>query len=158
MSGGEVRRERRGSGGAASGGALDCRVLQGAVEFGKRLCGEIQNLCRQVSGRRAKFHEYKFGRMAQLHPHFLKLAGEKAAEDGAGVNAGEIIAARQLLGAGVVAVLRVVEARVHIFRERDGAPGANVLGEGGRELSGSRRAWDARCSRAGVNSPAADCA
>src|SRR5271168_1188077 len=102
---GEVPRERSASRGAAGCRALDCYVLQRAVKFGKRLRGEVQNVRGQSARSRARFHQQKIRGAAQLDPHFLKLASEKAAEDGAGVHAGEIIAARRLIGAGVVAVL-----------------------------------------------------
>src|SRR5277367_2069506 len=155
MFGGEVWRERRSSGGVAGGGALDCYILQRAVKLRKRLRREIQDLRGQVSRRGAWFYEQKFRGTAQLHPHFLKLASEKAAEDGAGIHAGEIIATRRLLGARVIAVLRIVEACAHIFREGDGASGANVLCEDRRQWRGiiwhgARAAYGHQFTRCGL--------
>ena len=110
------------------GRLLDQRITQRAAKFWKLLRRPVQHIARKQSSSRTKLDQINTRRRIQRPPHLFELPRQQPPKHGVNIAGGVEISrfAELLARARVVAELRLVEAKLHVARERN-RPGAADL-------------------------------
>jgi hypothetical protein len=117
-------------------GSFDRNVADDRVEFRKRVLEEVKDVSCESARAGPGFDQEKRIGPAERDPHLPELPPEQTGEDGTDVCARKVIAAGLLIWFRVVAVLRIVQAGVHILGEGDRPLAADPLDE--NRTKGSR--------------------